>query len=231
MNTVQTGTLIAQPERARLPIRIPVIAQCGGQNVKAEVIGSTDNVLLLQGTELDATLPPLGTPVRLRVVWDRQLLIGRLAAHGVAGRFLVSIGERAIRYSRRFPVPPVWAGRSAHRRSEYGRGPRQGYRPASWDGNRASVHSARSDEPHQRTGLRCAGDRRGGDADTRRGLPSGPAVHGSPGTGGAVVVIDRDSVRRTRYASDANNRAISAAWASVLNRPSWVHTTSAPLSA
>jgi hypothetical protein len=97
-------TFIEQPDRSRLPIRIPVIAHCGGLNVQAEVIGSTDNVLLLQGTDPDATLPPLGTPVRLRVIWDRQLLIGRLAAHGVAGRFLVSIGERAIRYSRRFPV-------------------------------------------------------------------------------------------------------------------------------
>jgi PilZ domain len=106
--------LIEQPERSRLPIRIPVIAHCGGQNLKAEVIGSTDNVLLLQGTESDATLPPLGTPVRLRVIWDRQLLIGRLAAHGVAGRFLVSIGERAIRYSRRFPVDLPGIAVSAH---------------------------------------------------------------------------------------------------------------------
>jgi PilZ domain-containing protein len=114
MARAQSGALIAQPERARLPIRIPVIAQCGGQNLKAEVIGSTDNVLLLQGTEADVTLPPLGTPVRLRVVWDRQLLIGRLAAHGVAGRFLVSIGERAIRYSRRFPVDLPGVARSAH---------------------------------------------------------------------------------------------------------------------
>src|SRR5205814_9892424 len=31
-------------------------------------------------------------------------LSGRVAAHGVAGRFLVSLGERAIRRSRRFPV-------------------------------------------------------------------------------------------------------------------------------
>jgi hypothetical protein len=42
--------------------------------------------------------------VRLRVEWDRQTLTGRIAAHGVAGRFLVSVGERAIRRSKRFAV-------------------------------------------------------------------------------------------------------------------------------
>jgi hypothetical protein len=109
-----TAALIAQPDQARLPIRVPVVAQCGGQTIKAEVIGSTDNVLLLQGSDPDATLPPLGSPMRVRIVWDRQLLIGRLAAHGVAGRFLVSIGERAIRYSRRFPVDLPGIANSAH---------------------------------------------------------------------------------------------------------------------
>jgi len=113
ISAASLGGLIAQPERSRLPIRIPVIAQCGGVNLKAEVIGSTDNVLLLQGREPSVSLPSLGTPVRLRVEWDRQLLVGRMAAHGVAGRFLVSIGERAIRYSRRFPVDLPGVARSA----------------------------------------------------------------------------------------------------------------------
>jgi hypothetical protein len=111
------GGLIPQPRRPNLPIRVPVVADFGGANVvHAEVLGSTSSVLLLQGPDTGAKIAPLGASVRLRVEWDRQLLNCRLAAHGVAGRFLVSIGERAIRRSRRFPVdlPGVArAGRSA----------------------------------------------------------------------------------------------------------------------
>ena len=106
--------LIAQPDRPTLPIRVPVIADCGGMIRLAEVIGSTGNVLLLQSLDPTAALPVLGTPVRLRVEWDRQMLNGRIAAHGVAGRFLVSIGERAIRSSRRFPVSLAGTAQSAH---------------------------------------------------------------------------------------------------------------------
>jgi PilZ domain-containing protein len=107
------GARIPQPHRPNLPIRVPVAADFGGGTVLlAEVIGSTDNVLLLQGPDSGATLAPLGTPVRLRVGWDRQMLTGRLAAHGVEGRFLISIGERAIRRSRRFPVDLPGVARS-----------------------------------------------------------------------------------------------------------------------
>jgi PilZ domain len=70
-------------------------------------------VLLLQGPD-GATLPALGTPIRLKLDWDKQTLNGRLAAHGVAGRFLVTIGERAIRRSRRFTVNLPGLARSAH---------------------------------------------------------------------------------------------------------------------
>jgi hypothetical protein len=114
-STGHSSALIAQPDREKLPIRVPVVADCGGVSLQAEVIGSTTNVLLLQSTdELGISLPPLGTPVRLRVEWDRQLLNGRMAAHGVAGRFLVSIGERAIRYSRRFAVDLIGTATSLH---------------------------------------------------------------------------------------------------------------------
>ncbi len=99
-----TSALIPQPERPRLPIQVPVVADVGGTSVAAEVLGSTTNVLLVQGRGASAGLPPLGTPIRLRLEWDRQVLHGRLAAHGVGGRFLVSIGERPIRRSRRFAV-------------------------------------------------------------------------------------------------------------------------------
>jgi hypothetical protein len=106
--------LIAQPDRPTLPIRVPVIADCGGSIRLAEVLGSTGNVLLLQALDPTVALPVLGTRVRLRVEWDRQLLNGRLAAHGVAGRFLVSVGERAIRTSRRFAVSLPGTAQSVH---------------------------------------------------------------------------------------------------------------------
>jgi hypothetical protein len=110
--------LIPQPSRPSLPIRVPVVADCGGSSVRADVLGSTMNVLLLQGLDRGAAMPALGTPVRLRVEWDRQLLSGRIAAHGVAGRFLISLGERAIRRSRRFAidVPGVATSAQLHGR-------------------------------------------------------------------------------------------------------------------
>jgi PilZ domain-containing protein len=95
--------IIPQPDRPRLPLRVPVKAEIAGAYLRAEVLGSTSNVLLLQGPE-NGALPPLGAPVRLKLDWDHRTLNGRLAAHGVAGRFLVSVGERAIRGARRFPV-------------------------------------------------------------------------------------------------------------------------------
>jgi hypothetical protein len=91
-----------------------MVAECGGTLMEAEVIGSTDNVLLLQAHGKSVALPALGTPIRMRVEWDRQLLNGRIAAHGVANRFLVSIGERAIRRSRRFAVDLPAIAKSAH---------------------------------------------------------------------------------------------------------------------
>jgi hypothetical protein len=104
---------IPQPERPNLPIRVPVVADCGGPLLRADVLGSTGTVLLLQALDEDADLPALGTAIRLRVAWDRQTLIGRMAAHGMAGRFLVTLGERAIRRSRRFAVDLPGLARSA----------------------------------------------------------------------------------------------------------------------
>src|SRR5215208_6428272 len=98
----------ARPDRARplLPLRVPVTGDCGGDLVRAEVISSTANVLLLQSAD-GSRLPALGIPIRLRVTWDRQVITGRIAAHGLGGRFLVSVGERPIRRSRRYPVDLV----------------------------------------------------------------------------------------------------------------------------
>jgi PilZ domain-containing protein len=114
-SAVGENGLIPQPEKpSSFPIRVPVVAEMAGSVTPAEVIGSTGNVLLLQAGDAKQTLPSLGTPVRVRVDWDRQLLSGRLAAHGVAGRFLVSMGERAIRRSRRFTVDLTGSVKSAH---------------------------------------------------------------------------------------------------------------------
>jgi hypothetical protein len=106
--------LIPQPAGLTLPIRVPVLADCAGALVPGEVIGSTSNVLLLQAHDTAFSQVPLGTPVRLKLEWDRQLLGGRIAAHGVAGRVLVALGERAIRRSRRFAVDLPGMARSAH---------------------------------------------------------------------------------------------------------------------
>ncbi len=112
---VGESELIPQPERpSTFPIRVPVMAELAGALMPAEVIGSTGNVLLLQSRDQNYSLPALGTPIRMRVEWDRQLITGRLAAHGMGGRFLVSIGERAIRRSRRFPVDLQGTVKSAH---------------------------------------------------------------------------------------------------------------------
>jgi hypothetical protein len=106
--------LLPQPSRpADFPLRVPVVAECGSEVVQAEVLSSTQNVLLLEGAG-ELRLPPLGTPVRLRVDWDRRQLNGRLAAHGVASRFLVSLGQRAIRRTRRYPVDLPATLRSPH---------------------------------------------------------------------------------------------------------------------
>jgi hypothetical protein len=110
----KADALIPQPDRPDLPIRVPVVADCGGAVVRADVLGSTSNVLLLQGSEDTQAMPPLGTPVRLRVEWDRRTLSGRVAAHGVSGRFLIALGERAIRRSRRFAVNVPGVARSAY---------------------------------------------------------------------------------------------------------------------
>ncbi len=94
-------------------MRVPVEVDFGGATLRAEVLGTTDDVLLLQAGIQGVSLPPIGTMVRLRTDWDRQTLTGRLAAPGAAGRFLVALGERAIRRSRRFAVQLPGIVRSA----------------------------------------------------------------------------------------------------------------------
>ena len=107
----------------------------------------------------------IGTPVRLRVAWDQQVLAGRTAAHGVAACFLVTIGERAI---RRFaalpgrparlansPAPPA-VGRGPRQRPQHGRGTHRGHRPASRQRAEAAFHSAASERRSTCSRSSCA---------------------------------------------------------------------------
>jgi hypothetical protein len=105
--------VIEQPPPLEFPLKVPVLVAFGASSIHAEVLGSSPHVMLLQGLE-PARLPALGTPLRLNVGWDRQQLNGRLAAHGVNSRFLVTLGERPIRGTRRFPVDLLATVRSAH---------------------------------------------------------------------------------------------------------------------
>ena len=97
--------IIEQPAPLEFPLRVPVVAAYGASSIRAEVLGSSPHVMLLQGLE-PTRLPPLGTRLRLHVGWDRQQLNGRLAAHGVNSRFLVPIAElnvparQALAYAR-----------------------------------------------------------------------------------------------------------------------------------
>ena len=107
------SVVIEQPAPLEFPLRVPVVAAFGASSLRAEVLGSSPHVMLLQALER-TRLPPLGTRLRLHVGWDRQQLNGRLAAHGVNSRFLVALGERAIRGTRRFAVDLPATVRSAH---------------------------------------------------------------------------------------------------------------------
>src|SRR5918911_5338891 len=107
------SVVIEQPAPLEFPLRVPVVAAFGASSLRAEVLGSSPHVMLLQALER-TRLPPLGTRLRLHVGWDRQQLNGRLAAHGVNSRFLVTLGERPIRGTRRFAVDLLATIRSAH---------------------------------------------------------------------------------------------------------------------
>ena len=70
--------------------------------VTAAVVHSGRGMLVLEATDPKPTLPALGTLVSVR--HGSQEFSGRLAEHGRAGRFLVSIGERQVRRAPRLKV-------------------------------------------------------------------------------------------------------------------------------
>jgi len=73
-----------------------------GQRTTAVLLHAARTVLVLEGVDPHQVLPPLGTQVTVAGAGEPQH--GRLAEHGRGGRFLVSIGERAVRHSLRLRV-------------------------------------------------------------------------------------------------------------------------------
>jgi hypothetical protein len=68
----------------------------------AVIVHAARDVLVLEAADPSRVLPPLGTEVH--VTGESQDLNGRLAEHGRAGRFLVSIGLRPVRRAMRLRV-------------------------------------------------------------------------------------------------------------------------------
>src|ERR687885_2389468 len=69
--------------------------------LSAFLIHAARNILVLEG-DGERTLPALGTPVR--IARPGETLTGRVAEHGRAGRFLVSLGDRPVRRANRLRV-------------------------------------------------------------------------------------------------------------------------------
>ena len=108
------GVFLSELKRPELPIRVPVVGLCSGDVIRGDVVVATPHVIVLERTDDSTEVPPLGSPIRLRLEWDRHIIQGRVAANGSSGRFLVSVGERAIRRSQRYAVNLVGMVRSPH---------------------------------------------------------------------------------------------------------------------
>jgi hypothetical protein len=72
------------------------------RRILAAVIHAGHGMLVLEATDPQVVLPPLGT--RLEIHDETQRLNGRLAEHGRAGRFLVALGDRPVRRALRLKV-------------------------------------------------------------------------------------------------------------------------------
>ena len=74
----------------------------GPRETPAVVLHAGHQLLILEVADPRQALPPVGTNVR--IVDGGQQLHGRLAEHGRAGRFLVSLGDRPVRRALRLRV-------------------------------------------------------------------------------------------------------------------------------
>ena len=78
------------------------LAWASGQRTSALLLHAARSMLVLESTDPQHVLPPLGTKAELIGAGDER--IGRLAEHGRAGRFLVALGERDVRRALRLRV-------------------------------------------------------------------------------------------------------------------------------
>jgi hypothetical protein len=72
------------------------------ERTTALILHAGGGMLVLEAADPRRPLPPLGT--EMHVSGDEQSFNGRLAEHGRAGRFLVSIGTRPVRRALRLRV-------------------------------------------------------------------------------------------------------------------------------
>jgi hypothetical protein len=68
----------------------------------AVVLHAAGHLLILEVADPQQVLPPVGTSVR--IIEPGQQRAGRLAEHGRAGRFLVTLGDRPVRRALRLKV-------------------------------------------------------------------------------------------------------------------------------
>jgi hypothetical protein len=78
---------------------------------RAYLIHAAHNMLVLEAGDPSLPLPVDGTSVR--VEGPHETLVGKVAEHGRAGRFLVSLGDRPIRRANRLKVSLPATVRSA----------------------------------------------------------------------------------------------------------------------
>jgi hypothetical protein len=69
------------------------------QHSSATVVHASRTMLVLEAADPNQVLPPLGTTIAVDAA--SGTMMGRLAEHGRRGRFLLSIGERAVRRALR----------------------------------------------------------------------------------------------------------------------------------
>jgi PilZ domain len=73
-----------------------------GGEATAAIVHRAPEMLVLEASDPNVVLPPLGTVVRVN--GQSQVLSGRLAEHGRGGRFLLALGDRPVRGSLRLRV-------------------------------------------------------------------------------------------------------------------------------
>jgi hypothetical protein len=68
----------------------------------AYLIHAARNMLVLEGGDAERRLPAPGTAVQ--ITSTHETIVGRVAEHGRAGRFLVALGDRPVRRADRLRV-------------------------------------------------------------------------------------------------------------------------------